>query len=76
MGYSAIASTLRGKCSELEGTLSGAENVSIDSVRTGRASDNATTSLKEVIAKVEKEISNINSFADALDSLQNYKDTK
>lgn len=76
MGYSAIASTLRGKCTELEGTLSGAENVSIDSVWTGSASDNATTSLKEVMAKVEKEISNINSFADALDSLQNYKDTK
>ncbi len=74
MGYSAIASTLRTKCSELEGFVSNTKSISFDTVWSGSAHDSMSTSLVELIAKVETEISNIRTFADALDSLQKYKD--
>ena len=74
MGYSAIASTLRTKSSELETLVSGVKSISFDSVWSGSAHDSMTTSLTDLISRTEAEISNINTFADALDSLQKYKE--
>ncbi len=74
MGYSALASTLRTKCSELEGFVSDTKSISLDSVWSGSVHDSASKSLTDLISKTETEISNIRTFADALDSLQKYKD--
>ncbi len=74
MGYSAIASALRTKCAEMESVVSDAKTISFDSVWSGNAHDKMTTSLKEVMTRADAEISKIRSFADALDSLQKYKD--
>lgn len=76
MGYSAIASALRTKCSELESVVSETTNISLDSVWSGSAHDSMSTGLSGLISKTKSEISNVNSFASALDSLQTYKDNK
>ena len=76
MEYSAIASTLRTKSFELETLVSSVKSISFDSVWSGSAHDSMTTSLTDLISRTEAEISNINTFADALDSLQKYKDNR
>lgn len=76
MDYSGIASTLRSKCSELEASVSDAKGVSFDSVWSGGAHDSMTASLTNLFSKTNTEISNIRSFASALDSLQKYKEHK
>lgn len=76
MGYSAIASTLRTKCTDLETLVNGVNDISFDSVWFGSAHDSMTTSLTDLISRTKTEIANIRSFADSLDSLQKYKDHK
>jgi hypothetical protein len=76
MGYSAIASTLRTKCTDLETLVNGVNDISFDSVWSGSAHDSMTTSLTDLISRTKTEIANIRSFADSLDSLQKYKDHK
>ena len=74
MGYSAIASTLRTKCSDLEALVSDADSISFDTVWSGSAHDSMVTSLDDLISRTNAEIANIRTFADALDSLQKYKE--
>ena len=74
MGYSAIASTLRTKCSDLEALVSDADSISFDAVWSGSAHDSMVTSLDDLISRTNAEIANIRTFADALDSLQKYKE--
>ena len=76
MGYSALASQLRSKCSELNDDLTATKNISFGSVWSGNAHDSLTTDMSDLYSKIANEISNIERFADALDSLQKYKDTK
>ena len=76
MGYSAVASQLRTKCTQLSTEVSDAEAISFDSVWSGEAHDGLTSELKDLYSRTEKEISNIEKFASALDSLQKYKDTR
>lgn len=76
MGYSAVASQLRTKCTQLSTEVSDASAISFDSVWSGEAHDGMTSDLKELFSRTETEIANIEKFASALDSLQKYKDTK
>ena len=70
MGYSAVASQLRTKCTQLSNEVRDAEAISFDSVWSGEAHDGLTSDLKDLYSRTEKEISNIEIFASAFDSLQ------
>ena len=76
MEYSAIASTLRTKCSDLEILVNDANSISFDSVWSGSAHDSMMTSLTDLVKRTQTEISNIREYADALDSLQKYIEHK
>lgn len=76
MGYSALASTLKTQLSELTYLTTDVKAISFDSIWSGSAHDGLTTTLNDVISKVEKQKSNIQKFAETLELLQKYKDRK
>ncbi len=76
MGYSSIATSIRSKSSLVSDSLSAISNISFSSNWKGSAYESLTSKVTEIIGKIEKEQSNINTFADALDKLQKYKDNK
>ena len=76
MGYSAVASTLKTKSSELSSLVGEAKGISFDSIWSGSAHDSLTTTLNKVFSNVETQSSNVQKFAEILDSLQKYKDRK
>ena len=59
----------------MEFTISSSD-FTFDSVWTGNASEAVSRSISELMQRTRNQISNINTFADALDSLQKFKDTK
>ena len=76
MGYSAIVATIKGKQSSISDTATNIESISFDSVWSGGAHDNLTSSLKTIIENLNTQDSNISSFCTGLILLQSYKDNK
>ena len=76
MSYSALASKIRNNASNFEQSISKVDGVSFDGVWAGDASTKLNSDLKTVITTLKKQKNYSNILADALDSLQKYKNNK
>lgn len=74
MGYSSLAQRIRNNVSSVEQDVSKMKSVSLDSVWSGEAHDEITSNLKTSLSVLEKQIESTKQLANALDSLQKYKD--
>ncbi len=76
MGYSAMADKIRNNASTLEQSIARLEGISLDAVWTGEAHDELTSNLKTSISAIKTQVRNSRSLADALESVQRYKNNK
>lgn len=76
MGYSAIVSLIKGKQTCINDTATKIESISFDSVWSGGAHDNLTSSLKIVVNNLKNQDATLSSFCTGLTLLQSYKDNK
>lgn len=76
MGYSVLATNVRNKLTGLDDSITALNNVSFDGVWKGSAKDSLTSSLEDLITKLNIERSKVDAYAGLLDNLQAYKDNK
>lgn len=74
MSYSSIASQIRSYCSSISSICSGINSSELDSIWSGSAHDTLTNNLSIATSAMDDELSQLESFADILVKVDEYKD--
>lgn len=74
--YSDVSKKMSNGKNDIDSSLSSIKKVSFDGVWSGDAYNNLSSALESTITRMEKERSNLDTFSQAVDKLQKYKENK
>ena len=74
--YSDVSTNMGSGMGDIDSSVSSIKNVSFDGVWSGDAYNNLSGALESTLSRMEKERSNLDTFSQAMDKLQKYKENK